>query len=607
MFDIKRDEERTILKWVLLVIAFCIAQHACLNWQVWNSSNTIISDYDVLLRILRVENLIISKDWFNDIFYRINPPDGMVVPWTHPMDILLLPGQFLSPYFSSLRDALFAWSVVLTAILYFLFIVSTIWMVRPLKIKLGAQLFMLLMFLYVGSVPSTFELARGGDHHGVVLILQALITSCLLRSEANSRWSILAGILSGFAIWTAIEGFPIFCVYGMGLGILWLVYGRQTTINNALSFASTALIICLAAMFAEHRLTDLFVIEYDRLSIVYITWMSFIVAALFVIKKINQNDRTVLSTEKKLFICIIAGVCILTAMQLIFPGFYKGPGNQVNALVKSFFLDAVDELKTVPEANQEWFFLPQTILALFALSFLIKENNNWNEKLIFIASVFVLFAAMAFFCNRWMRQSDVLAIPCASIIINYGANFFLTKIFDLFSRKKIKYIFSAIFYFLTKLLLFAGIIFIFIKAQQALTVKNETYTNTMNCMSEGLSFVRNKETNLLNSDYSLILTDINMAMPLVYWTKHSVLAANFHRNPDGFAKLYKISKTKDMSEARQLIVNTGIRSVLLCKINDRVFYPWLNLTKLPDWIEIVKISKTNSQQNASIVLLKFKF
>ncbi|TFH42821.1 MAG: hypothetical protein E4H01_12900, partial [Lysobacterales bacterium] len=74
-------------------------------------------DTDDYLCLVRVEHLWQTGAWFDSVIPRIDPPTGLALHWTRPMDVLLMAGALLATPLVGFRSALFWWGSLVSPVL----------------------------------------------------------------------------------------------------------------------------------------------------------------------------------------------------------------------------------------------------------------------------------------------------------------------------------------------------------------------------------------------------------------------------------------------------------------------------------------------------------
>ncbi len=178
-----------------LVIAIICIVHIVGSLQFFESvRNGILADPDGYMRLVRIELLWQTGAWFDANFPRIDPPQGLVLHWTRPFDVLLISGAWLASPLLGFETALYWWGALLNPILFIVALIAMVWAARPF-LSNSALCILAFMIAVQPAVASRFVTAQP-DHHGVLILLFILLVGAiirLLRTPKHHQVAILAG------------------------------------------------------------------------------------------------------------------------------------------------------------------------------------------------------------------------------------------------------------------------------------------------------------------------------------------------------------------------------------------------------------------------------
>ena len=123
----------------------------------------VLIDPDGYMRLARVAQLWQDGNWFDPVFTRIGPPEGLALHWSRPFDLLLLLGALLASPLLGFEAGLFWWGAVLGPLLQIAAVIALVWAAAPLLPRAWRCL---LAFLFVAQ-PAVFGAFAVGrpDHH----------------------------------------------------------------------------------------------------------------------------------------------------------------------------------------------------------------------------------------------------------------------------------------------------------------------------------------------------------------------------------------------------------------------------------------------------------
>ena len=91
-----------------------------------------LADADGYMRLVRVEWLYSTGQWYDTSVPRANAPHGGVLHWTRPLDVLLFSGAGVGAVAVTFKTALYAWGYVLGPVLMIAALAALWWASRPL-------------------------------------------------------------------------------------------------------------------------------------------------------------------------------------------------------------------------------------------------------------------------------------------------------------------------------------------------------------------------------------------------------------------------------------------------------------------------------------------
>ena len=127
---------------------------------------------DSYMRLVRVEHLHESGDWFDGTIPRSNWPYGEVQNWTRPFDVLMLSGALLLEPLLGFRQALYWWGSATAPLLHLATALALAWMVAP-RFDRSRQFLVILVFLLQIPVWRHGIFGRT-DHHMLIFLVFAL-------------------------------------------------------------------------------------------------------------------------------------------------------------------------------------------------------------------------------------------------------------------------------------------------------------------------------------------------------------------------------------------------------------------------------------------------
>ncbi len=536
-------------------------------------------DTDNYMRLVRVEQLAETGDWYDSTIHRNNYPFGDTLHWTRPLDVLLLLGAGPLMPWLGLKKALLYWGIVISPILGILSLLALVWTTKPI---LHPQAQRLLLVISIAQ-PLLFQVYIFGrpDHHSLLALLFILLLGCLTRMFARidlKKYSILAGLIAAWATWVSVEAiFSIIMVF-CTLIILWIMNKDNYAIM--LRFFSFSLLgFTTLFLLVERPLWLAFTAaEYDKLSVVYV--FVYLIAAAFslglsMIKYRHWRTRTISA-----FTLALPAVL---AIYLAYPAFLHGPMSGVNPAIVPIWLSKVSEIQPLLTSG---YFTSISFLgsAGLALSYLIiyyktKTYSEIKAQMLLLSTGFVLFTALTLYQIRMGFYS--------SIIISILLAFMLKDIVEYFSKRP-----SRMTSFIR-----AGITILFIlgfpsAGLMASSLQEDTpyKYQDVKTLSQYLNEYQEE-----HPDTATILASIDFGPEILYRTEYNIISAPYHRNDRGIIYTYEVMTSDNMEKVKGMLAERKIDLIAIAPdSNENViyrtentplaFYERLKNDTAPEWL-----------------------
>jgi hypothetical protein len=245
----RKDEqlaERTLAlldrhwKWLILAawLLFC-ASFVLTKWNDILSFN--LGDTDDNMRMMQVRALLHGQDWFDLRDYRLNPPFGANIHWSHLVDlpiatIILILRPFIGGAYSELVAAAAAPMIPYLALLFGVALTARR-VIDPRAFLLPA-----IPMFFAGMTNSMFMPERI-DHHGWQLGLLAL-SMAGLADPRRLRGGILLGVTSALSLAIGLEMIVNLAIAASAVVLFWVsdrderrrLLGYAISLGGSLSF-----------------------------------------------------------------------------------------------------------------------------------------------------------------------------------------------------------------------------------------------------------------------------------------------------------------------------------------------------------------------------------
>jgi len=375
---------------------------------------------DGYMRLLRVEALAETGEWFNSTVQRANTPNGDTLHWTRPFDVLLLAGAAPLIPALGLKEALYWWGVFISPVLHWLTLLALMWAARPLIPREG------LVYLGVVSLAQpallSYYAAARPDHHSLIGLLFVLLLGLILRlltGEGNRRTALIAGTVAGLGLWVSVEFLLPVAITLTALGLAWLVH-RGDYARAGRDLALGAVLVIAFALIVERPASEELTIEYDRISIVHLFVLSMILAFWQAAMVLNPDTR-----KFRLGVAVLGIVAVAIAIANAFPLFFAGPYAMVDARVVSvWFKDTAEVRSLINPANplkslRESLFMigPILVAGPWLWHLIRREPPARHRGWMFIALGLAVFVPLALYQARWATYAEFLIVPAYTAVI----------------------------------------------------------------------------------------------------------------------------------------------------------------------------------------------
>ncbi len=261
-----------LLAGTLLVVLFHLIA-ALLGWAPGPGDSDWYRNWDTdsYSRLLQVEALYLSGDWYDRSAPWFNAPYGLEMHWSRALDLLLLPGAWLGEWSGDLRRGLEGWSaVVIGPGIQLLFVPLLYWIVAP-NTRVASFLLLVAMLLSLNEI-SVIHLTGFIDYHGLLVLLVLANLGLMLRlpdDDTPSAYPGLLGIVCALGIWLSVEFILLMLPVALLFALFWVIRRRQA-LAQAEAFGFALVISLALCLVLERPPAHWLRVEYDRLSFLHL-------------------------------------------------------------------------------------------------------------------------------------------------------------------------------------------------------------------------------------------------------------------------------------------------------------------------------------------------
>lgn len=502
---------------------------------------------DDFMRLTEVRDFLGGQNWFDLTQHRLNPPAGVVMHWSRIVDLPIAGLISLLSLFSSRAAA----ETIASAVWPLLLLFPALLLADALARRLANETAMLpAILLGAVSAPVLVHFRPGAlDHHGIQLVLLlAAIYGLSDRGDARA-WPALSGIVAAVSLAVGLELAPVLGALLAAAGLRWVFEGQNAAklvSNFGIAFGAGTFILFAATV--PYPQWNAAVCDQISLPSVLASALSGGLLALLAAIKIN-------SPAARFAAACIAGGIALAAIALAFPACLADPYAHFDARLTSVWLDHVAEAQNIfTFARNVPGEVPVNYAAPFAaiiLTLLANFRSRNEERIRWLAPLLAL--TLLFAISLWEIRGAAGANTIAAPLI-------AAAIVRLFHVRDLRTHPRAI---LLLLVLSAPVLALAGKAAaKGLALFNENSTGlykTGPLSCSGIGGV----ASLAELAPGLVLSHIDLGPAILAGTKHSILAAPYHRNVEGNRIAFDILLGDDKT-ARRILHERHVTYVAIC-------------------------------------------
>jgi hypothetical protein len=368
-----------------------------------------------------------------------------------------------------------------------------------------------------------------------------------------------------------------------------VVFSKSMYLSSLVSFASVGIPILLLVFIPFT--SGIGAVEYDKISVVhfalYLSASVFLGLCLFGLRRVKISGFLL----GGIIFFIVAAIFLLT-----YPKFFSGMEADISDYTKKIWLSKVSEMKSPFSSRLAGYFTMHLLCVIVMVTYKVCQLGIAHKRVlvaqcfrnrvslvwwIFLlnAICYTIFAALA---NRMLPYSILFSLP---LYVDFCMNRIPGRLFGDGVRLAAAF-FSTIGLFIA---------FIFVDVgQDSPRPSSDKSKYTPQELWETID--------RLSDTTVVIMTHSSYGPKLLYYTKHSVVAAPYHRQPEGIASFHKAMMDGfNESIVRKILIDTNTSYILLKKnifsqdqfCNDS----FQNLScmiingNLPKWGNIVEISE----------------
>ena len=513
---------------------------------------------DSYMRLVRVEHLYATGDWFDITLPRSNWPYGEVQNWTRPVDVLMLSGAVLLEPFLGFRQALYWWGSATAPLLHIATALALAWMVAP-RLDRSRQLLVVLLFLVQIPVWRHGVLGRT-DHHMLIMLTFALALGGALRvlvGPARPRRDLMAGVLAGFGLWLTVEFLVVLAIIFAAFTIRWLAVGEglaRRFLWHGLGLAALVAVALVTERPPGAWLSE----EYDRISVVHLL-MAGLACAFWAAAARLEARGLGGAVGQRAIVAALGAAGAGGVMLLVYPGFFAGPFVEFSEELWAISTDITAEFQPLMPASLAdldalFLHIGPALIALPYLGYCTWRSRGANLRDLWL--LVLLGLAVYLPLTLIMRRFS----PLAAILLAVVMADLIARLLDRMSAAP-----NAV-----GRLLAAGLIGLAVFGHVIvggylgrLFVAPPARAGTLPCPLDVMIDELNRPETV-GPGQQVVLTTPNFGPMVLYLTPHAVVTTLYARNTAGQLDAYAIYTASDMAQARHVIEKRGVDLIVAC-------------------------------------------
>lgn len=541
----------------------------------------ILPGLDDMMRLQQVRDLLAGQNWFDVDQTRLLTPEGGEMHWSRLPDLFMAGTiAIFTPLLG--QAAAESLAVGVWPLLLFASVLALLCLVMArLGVNLAGQ--MCGLFFFAGSAAIYNFWPGRIDHHGFVVVLVLGGLAALLSRQMSARSGLILAFCICTALTIAIEALP----YALGLiaivGMFWIVRGHQEGVRLA------TLGLCLLVFSTFYLVFDAPGLGARRMVCDAYGWSHWAALSMggILLALLGIFGGWLETWQKRLIMGALAAALTLAIFVWVNPACLGDPYAAVPDSVRDSWLSGVAEAKTLPQLIATeidrvfWVYGFLTMASLATLWMIIQAKPD--QRLARIGTGLLLALAIA--ATVWQLRGQSFSHLFAVIGAGWLAGV-------LFSKWRTKGGAGPLLVFAVTALLLAPTMWR--SLGQAVHPAPEIGSAAESLSSDCIQ----PEQYQAMAEHALmrVHTPIDLGIPLMSRTPHSVFVGPYHRNVKGIerANLVLIGAPEN---AQQRLLDMGATHLAYCrklgeteryaKLWPESFAAQLNRDEIPAWLEPV--------------------
>lgn len=559
-------------------------------------------DPDDYMRLVRMNEWFGGKDFFDTIIERANSPFGGDMHWTRFYDLFWYIPVKIVEFFTKDTKAAVAYVGFFISPVFALFSGCMVFrMMQYLMDKRDAFITSALFLVHDYIVIQT--IFGRPDYHSFIIFMitlyMLLLIKLIMDDCKNNKVIIATAIVAALCIYASPETLiPLLLSEAVLFSFSFkkseifkclILKSKYTFIsllflyvlnNPELEFKCISVLVCMVCTVFGVKKNDnknpaciLVVIinslccfifqghgDYDKLSLIHVN-LYFNIAMFYYIYSLYPTNVFHEKVKRSL---IIGGIFFVMFL-IVCPRFFLGMEANVDAYAKKVWLSNVEEMQSPLKGDFCYSFIITALINLIAgiskIYTLCKNKNVSRETIswvlfVVIGIVYTIFGCMAF------RMAPYAVMFMNPVVIDFVMN---GEFFKKLPR-------------IIKVLIVLGVILL-VQILPTYASQNKVSSEEKNTSMSSKNKVPPEEKNAsieprsiykliddLSEKSKVVLASIDIGPRLLWFTKHKIVAAPYHRHTSGIIAEYEILRNKfDASNVKRHLLKTQTKYIVISK------------------------------------------
>ncbi|MCJ2089096.1 hypothetical protein MKK88_24375 [Methylobacterium sp. E-005] len=513
-----------------------------------------LPDTDDMMRLVGVRDLLAGQGWFDTVQHRMLPPTGIASHWSRLID-LPIAGLILA--FTPILGRPAAEGAAAASWPVLLFLLYGALAGLGIRRLFGWRPALLVLFVapQTGVFLNVFRFGRI-DHHNAQLCAVLAVALALADPARRMRRGLLAGAVAGLSLAIGLETLPVIAAAGLLVLTDWLRHGERAT--GMLAGYGAGLFGASLLLFGLQTAPALWSVPAcDALSP---PWLLLAAGGAAIGGGALAMDGRGVGWTGRSVLAALVGAGMAAGFLRIAPSCLAGPFAGMDDLVRTSWLDQVDEMRAFPQFLRSEpdvalpNIMPILVAALYAVAMAIRERTPDRRRFFIVVSALIGPGALIalgqmrgiYVAGAFVPLLGAIALDRAIVALRMPGSGLHRLALVVLAMAMLGKAWAFVTDQPARLLSPAG-----------LGAQTGPGSNWRTCTAPAALAALDR------LPPGLVLGSIDLGPPLLLMTHHAVVAAPYHRNLIGLRAAIEASEGSEAT-LRRVVRARGADYLLLC-------------------------------------------